>query len=138
MTTNYQAAQSPSTFSWVTIEDERGTIRVLEETLLPFLVKRIFTISTNSDNGIRGGHAHKECWQLLFTLDTGIKITIKNENLELCFDLLPGTGLIIPPWNWSKVDFESKKTSVTVLASHPYDKNDYIYQEPNSVKSETR
>jgi len=40
-------------------------------------------------------------------------------------------GVLIPPYNWTQVHFKEKNSALYVLASQPYDPNDYIYSEPN-------
>jgi len=79
---------------------------------------------------IRGQHAHKECWQFVYASESGITLNIKNTSGSNVFVLDSSMGLLIPPYNWIEIHFQEKRSKLNVLASHPYDPNDYIYESP--------
>jgi hypothetical protein len=60
------------------------------------------------------------------------EVLFKGENISNSweFSLEVGVGLVIPPMNWCTLQFDSKVASLTVLASHPYDEQDYILERP--------
>lgn len=105
-----------------------GSISILEFNELSSLTpKRLFFISDVSPNKSRGFHAHKECIQLLIaahgicTLD----ITKGNKNIKLIMDT-PEFGVLLPRMTWATQTYHDKNTVLIVLASHSYDKKDYI------------
>jgi UDP-2-acetamido-3-amino-2,3-dideoxy-glucuronate N-acetyltransferase len=96
---------------------------------LPFSIKRIFVISDTEEKEIRGGHAHKECWQALIVTDGLAKInwvkhkTLKMHEMKLDWSL----GIfIIPPLTWIDIQILQDSTQILVLASESYLEDDYI------------
>ena len=126
----YRVAEPPFYFDPLIKDDERGRLISLEFSGLPFQVKRYFVISVKSNDFTRGGHAHKTCWQAFFAIKGTQKIVIKNMIRVELFDLDEGKLLVIPPYNWCEVRFESKDSIIGVFASHPYDYKDYLFTEP--------
>lgn len=107
-------------------KDSRGKLHFLELTEVPFEIKRLFTISVNNESHQRGGHAHKECWQFLLSLDSKVLVKIDNAEESSAMELMPGYGLVVPPLNWITIIFTVSNSSLLVLASHRFDENDYI------------
>lgn len=127
---DYLIAQSPFYFDVLVKEDERGRLISLDFYQLPFQVYRYFTISVTNTNYTRGSHAHKRCWQAFFACKGSQKIVIKNLNSFKIFDLTEGKVLVVPPYNWCEVSFDSEDSIMGVFASHPYDHKDYLFEEP--------
>jgi len=114
-------------------KDNRGTLATLDMKEIPFPVKRIFTLSVNNSETIRGGHAHKKCWQaILANSNDVVLINFNSMGVRKDFLLNQITCLIVPPLNWCELHFRNVHSFVTVLASDIYDQNDYIYQIPHS------
>lgn len=127
----YLETTEPIKLNFDVHKDSRGELIALELDKLPFIVKRVFTIKVNADEIIRGGHAHKECWQFLYPSAPGVKVSFLNLNSAGSAELDLGEGLIVPPFNWIEVAIPNQSIFVNVLASHPYDKDDYLYSRPN-------
>jgi hypothetical protein len=94
---------------------------------IPFDIKRIYYLYDIPGGEARGGHAHKELYQIIVAaggsfdvlLDDGINKKIVTLNR-------PNYGLLVVPGIWRELfEFSSGATSL-VLASHIYDENDYI------------
>ena len=126
----YQNAEPPFYIDFVVKDDKRGRLTSFEFSGLPFQVKRYFAISVNSTDFTRGRHSHKECWQAFFACQGSQEIVIKNMSGVKNFDLQEGQLLIVPPYNWCEVRFDSKDSIMGVFASHPYDLEDYLTAEP--------
>lgn len=126
----YQDAEFPYFLNFLVKEDARGKLTALEFSEIPFQVSRYFAISVNDSGLIRGGHAHKECWQAFFACVGTQKILVKNLSGSKTFDLKADQLLIVPPYNWCEVRFNSKDSIMGVFASHPYDHQDYLITEP--------
>ena len=87
--------------------------------------KRFFIIETDR-NTIRGKHAHKKCWQLLFNIDGDINLKYLNHEKTGEFALRKGgEGYLFPPLNWLEIKMKAN-SKLLVLASDLYEENDYI------------
>ena len=109
----------------VRFDDQRGSIYVLEEPSLPFIVKRFFiTIHTQ---GERGSHAHIATKQLLICIKGSVEVHAigRHVNFELSLNS-PDTALYIPPKTWVQLKKITKDSIILVLASEPYEFGDYI------------
>ena len=90
-----------------------------------FRVPRVFTISTQNDT-VRGNHAHKECWQILISINSKIEVKSFFGDKEASFSLSPiHEALVVPPYNW--ISIESPKDSlIIVLTSQEFNELDYL------------
>lgn len=108
--------------------DHRGLLTAAQyPDQIPFVVRRIFTISDIEPNVIRGGHAHRECHQLLIPL--GGRILVRWEGSEKSGTVVLDTKLIalhIPPLVWAEQEYTTADASLLVLASHEYELTDYM------------
>ena len=108
-----------------TFKDERGFLSVIEG-LLHFSIQRIYWIY-GSDKKERGGHRHKITRQALIALSGSVELEI-NDGMKESFYILddPCKCIIIEPKEWHKMNFKNNAV-LLVLASHKYEKSDYIY-----------
>lgn len=93
---------------------------------LPFRVKRQYLLKSNERIRSGGQHAHKELWQFFFCTGGSCKLSFEGRGGKFEFILDgPSQGVIAPPGYWR--DYELvPNSSLSVLASEPYDENDYI------------
>ena len=93
---------------------------------LPFRVKRQYLLKSASSSKNGGQHAHKELWQFFICVQGSCHILFEGKNGKFEFLLdKPTQGVVVPPGHWR--DYKLAPTSVlSVLASEPYDENDYI------------
>ena len=113
---------------WYETTDERGVLSSAEfPQQLPFITVRCFVVRANSLGRLRGGHAHHQCRQVLFAIQGRIKVTFEDLSGSGSF-VLEGLskGLYIPPLTWATQEYLDSDSTLLVLASHPYDPNDYI------------
>lgn len=107
-----------------TIIDSRGSLTVIDG-LLPFEIKRVYYIY--NVQGERGGHRHKVARQCLIALVGKCTVHVNNGQTLVGFELSrPDLGLIIEPEDWHTMDGFSTGAVLLVLASHPYERSDYI------------
>lgn len=99
-----------------------GDLAVVHFKALPFKVKRAFWINEVPKGAWRGGHAHKQCHQMLYAVSGLITVT-GNDGTHFIENT---TGLHIPPMTWVDICFRSSGGCLLVLASHDYDESDYI------------
>lgn len=100
-------------------------LAIYEEGLVPFPIKRVFTINAQQSCK-RGLHAHKECAQLLVCLTGQCIVTCDDGKDRQSFTLeSPEKGLLIPPSIWAEQEYEPN-TILMVLTDQLYDESDYI------------
>lgn len=106
---------------------------------VPFDIKRIYYLYDVPGGNSRGGHAHKELYQIMIALSGSFSVTLDDGNNKKSFQLYqPYQGLLIPPGLWRDLDTFSSGSICMVLASEIYDENDYFrdYEEFLKFKKE--
>lgn len=108
--------------------DARGNLTVGEfPSNLPFKVKRFFFISEVPSGGVRGEHAHFKCGQFLVAITGSVRVLLKGSGQSETHTLNTSElGLFIPPMTWGVQYDYSEDCVLLVLASHEFDKEDYI------------
>lgn len=109
-------------------EDSRGVLSVANfNKEIPFSPARYFLVYGVPQNKVRGEHAHKECHQFLVCVNGSVRVLVDDGQIkeEIILDV-PNKGLYLPPMVWGVQDQYSLDACLMVLASHPYDKSDYI------------
>lgn len=107
---------NPSIVTLPTFTDERGILTVMEKE--PFDIKRVFWLYDLKDK--RGGHAHKECHQLIVAVHGSIEVEIDGQEYWL---FNPSIGLHVPPRHFVNI---SGTGVALILCSDHYDEDDYI------------
>lgn len=110
------------------IKDLRGSLSVGEyDKHLPFVPKRYFLVFDVPSKEVRGEHAHKRLHQFLVCVKGACSVVVDDgkSRAEVRLDT-PGLGLYIPPMVWGIQYKYSPDAVLLVLASDPYDADDYI------------
>jgi hypothetical protein len=119
------------------ISNRRGNITPVEGGHhIPFDIARVYYLYDVPGGSMRGGHAHKELKQLIVAvmgafdvvLDDGIEK--KTVHLDRAYH-----GLYIPTMIWRELENFSSGGICLVLASLPYDENDYYRDYGNFLKA---
>jgi uncharacterized RmlC-like cupin family protein len=109
-----------------------GSLSFVEKEIIPFSIKRVYYLYDVPLNGERGGHAHKNLFQVLIALNGSFELLLDDgeKTKKIVLDR-PDIGLYIPNGIWREMNKFSKNSVCLVLASEDYDENDYIrnYQE---------
>ncbi|MEL4178516.1 WxcM-like domain-containing protein [Roseateles sp. PN1] len=108
--------------------DMRGSLCVGEiGKQLPFTPQRFFMVYDVPSREVRGEHAHKLCHQFLVCVKGSLSVVLDDGERrdELLLDN-PRLGLHIPPMVWGIQYRFSADAVLLVLASDPYDAQDYI------------
>lgn len=111
------------------ITDPRGNLTVAEQMKnVPFDIKRVYWTYDVPGGESRGGHAHKNLYQLVVAMSGSFTVTLDN-GWERKTVLLnhPWQGLLITPGMWRTLDDFSSGAVCMVLASELFDLDDYIY-----------
>lgn len=113
-----------------TINNEHGSLIVGEQPLeLPFTAARIFTLLEIPEGEVRGIHAHRECEQFLICMRGAVTALVDDGEVrqEVLLDR-PSLGLYMPALTWGTQHRYTEDAVLVVLASHPYDADDYIHE----------
>jgi UDP-2-acetamido-3-amino-2,3-dideoxy-glucuronate N-acetyltransferase len=108
--------------------DPRGSLVVADFAAdLPFLPRRAFTVFDVPAKDVRGEHAHHRCEQFLMCLVGSVSCVVDDGRTreEYLLDR-PDVGLYMPAMTWGTQYRYSPDAVLLVLASHPYDPDDYL------------
>lgn len=111
------------------ITDPRGNLTVAEAlNHVPFDIRRAYWVYDVPGGESRGGHAHKRLKQLVIALSGSFTVTLDDGHERQTFLLNhPWQGLVIETGIWRTLDDFSSGAVCLVLASEPYEEEDYIY-----------
>jgi hypothetical protein len=110
------------------VHNRSGNITIVEgNTDVPFAVERIYYLYDVPGGAERGGHAHKELQQIVVAASGCFDVVIDDGKNKKVVELnRPYYGLHIVPGIWREIINFSSGAICLVLASHIYDKEDYI------------
>lgn len=109
--------------------DGRGSLGVIEDKDLPFDIRRIYYLYDVPMGAARGEHGHKQLEQLILCMHGQVEIILNDGTRQFPFTLTDASmGLYLPPGLWRRLRFLVPETVVCVLASRPYEKDDYIFE----------
>ena len=119
------------------ILDERGNLSFIEsEKSVPFPIARTYWIYDVPGGEIRGGHAYRILQEFIIALSGSFDVVLSDGNKEWRFQLNRSYyGLYIPEKYWRHLENFSTNSLALILASGPYDENDYI-RDPEVFKKE--
>ncbi len=106
----------------------RGSLSFLEsENIIPFEIKRVYYTYDIPSGAERGGHAHKDLFQLIIPVSGSFNVLIDDGNQkDTVFLNSPNKALLITPGIWRELNNFSTGSVVLVLASEIYSEEDYI------------
>jgi hypothetical protein len=123
-------SKNPFEFKLPQINDIRGNLSFLENNMqLPFKIKRIYWIYDVPGGQSRGGHAYKKLEEVIIALSGSFDLDCHSFNGEKrAFTLNRSYKAVYIPGNtWRELKSFSTNSVALVIASQPYDANDYIY-----------
>lgn len=117
-----------SVISLSKIHNRAGNITIVEENKsIPFGIKRIYYLYDVPGGESRGGHAHKDLYQLIVAASGSFDVILDDGERKKYVSLnRPDYGLYIIPGIWRELTNFSSGSVSLVLASHNYDEKDYI------------
>ena len=114
------------------IDDYRGNIAFIEKDVVPFEIKRVYYLFDIPSNARRGGHSHKEQFELLIPLSGSFEVIVDDGKEKKVIALnKPDKGLLIKSNVWRELENFSSGSVCLVISSGEYLEEDYIrdYQE---------
>ena len=122
------------------ITDSRGSLSFVEaNNHIPFDIKRVYYLYNVPSSAERGGHAHINLHQLIIASSGSFDLVLDDGFEKKTFKLSdPSIALYICPMIWRDIVNFRPGSVCLVLASMPYDENDYIREyaqfiQPNHV-----
>jgi hypothetical protein len=110
------------------IHNRAGNITPVENNEdIPFEIKRIFYLYDMPGGESRGGHAHKELYQLIIAASGSFEVSLNDGKEYRRFFLNhPYYGLLIHPGIWAELVNFSSGSICLVLTSDIYSESDYL------------
>ncbi len=94
---------------------------------VPFDVRRVYYLYDIPAGETRGGHAHRNLYQLLVAASGSFDVVLDDGANRRTVSLnRPNYGLLIVPGIWRELENFSSGAVCLVLASEHYDEEDYI------------
>jgi UDP-2-acetamido-3-amino-2,3-dideoxy-glucuronate N-acetyltransferase len=111
------------------VVDLRGSLTAAEmpDAAIPFTPRRWFMVYDVPSREIRGEHAHRVCEQFLICVSGRVSVAVDDGHNrgEVVLDR-PTMGIYVPSMVWASEYRYEEDAVLLVLASHPYDPDDYI------------
>lgn len=110
------------------IIDPRGNLTVVQSaTDIPFPIQRVYWLYDVPSGESRGGHAHKHCKEMIVALSGSFHVTLNDGKEQKTYLMsLPNQALMVDAGIWRTLDDFSSGAVCLVLASEPFDEDDYI------------
>lgn len=104
-----------------------GNIGVIENSTMPFEIKRVYYLYDIPSSAKRGGHSHKNLIQILIAISGSFDVVLKNGISEEKITLnKPDKGLLLMNNVWRELENFSSGAVCLVIASAVFDEEDYI------------
>jgi hypothetical protein len=118
------------------IHNTAGNITIVQNgEHLPFDVKRVYYIYNIPSGSERGGHAHKELFQLIIAASGSFDVILDDGRRKKIIQLnRPSFGLLVVPGIWREIVNFASGAICLVLASKLYDENDYIRDKEEFIR----
>jgi dTDP-4-dehydrorhamnose 3,5-epimerase-like enzyme len=112
------------------VEEPRGWLCAAEAfSQVPFEIKRIYWLSGVPPGGERAHHAHREQQELLVAARGAFTVHCDDGQVRSVYRLdSPACGLLLPEMVWHHLDEFSDEALCLVLASGPYDYDEYVHE----------
>lgn len=118
------------------ILDKRGNLSIIEEFKnIPFKIERTYWIYDVPGGEARGGHAYKENQEFIVALSGSFDVILDDGTGKKTYHLNRSYyGLYVPKGVWREMNNFSTNSLALILASTPYNVEDYIYDYQSFLK----
>jgi dTDP-4-dehydrorhamnose 3,5-epimerase-like enzyme len=109
------------------IQDPRGNLTFIEgENHVPFDIARVYYLYDVPGGESRGGHAHRQLEQFIIAMSGSFDVVLDDGGERRTVSLNRSYyGLYMPRMIWRELVNFSSGSVCTVLASRPYEEEDY-------------
>jgi len=110
------------------ITDARGNLTFVEGGAhLPFDIRRVYYLYDVPGGEARGGHAHRQLEALIIAASGSFEVVLDDGGQRRSFFLNRSWhGVYVPAMTWRELHDFSSGSVCLVLASRPYEEDDYI------------
>jgi dTDP-4-dehydrorhamnose 3,5-epimerase-like enzyme len=110
------------------IHNPAGNITIVQNDHdLPFNVRRVYYLYDVPSGSDRGGHAHKDLYQLIIAVSGSFDVVLDDGSKKKIVQLnRPNYGLMVVPGIWRELVNFSSGAVCLVLASQKYTDDDYV------------
>lgn len=117
------------------IHNRAGNITIVEgQKNIPFDIKRIYYLYDIPGGQDRGGHAHKDLYQLIIAASGSFDVLLDDSiNKKIVTLNRPNFGLLVVPGIWRELMEFSSGAICLVLASEKYQETDYLRDYSNFI-----
>jgi len=117
-----------ATLNFPRILDDRGNLTFVEhERHVPFPIARVYWIYDVPGGESRGSHAYKSLQECIIAISGSFDVYLTDGSAEKMITLNRAYyGLYVPPMIWRTMKTFSTNAVALVLASAPYNPEDYI------------
>jgi hypothetical protein len=121
------------------IHNRAGNITIVEgNSSIPFDIKRIYYLYDIPGGEDRGGHAHKNLYQLIVSASGSFDVLLNDgKNKKIIKLNRPDYGLLVQPGIWRELFEFSSGAICLVIASEKYDEDDYLRNYPDFLTYKT-
>lgn len=118
------------------IHNRAGNITIIEGNInVPFDIRRVYYLYDIPSGAARGGHAHKELYQLIIAASGSFDVLLDDGiNKKVVTLNRPDYGLLIVPGIWRELMEFSSGAICLVFASDIYNESDYVREYPAFVE----
>jgi hypothetical protein len=127
------------TIELATVVDPRGKLTFIEGGRhLPFPIRRAYWLYDVPGGELRGGHGYRELEELIISVSGSLDVVLDDgETADVVHLNRSYYGLYVPPLTWRQLENFSTNSFCLVLASRPYDEEDYI-RDRDSFRAQER
>ena len=109
------------------VHDKRGSLAVVEKSIIPFVMKRVYYLYDVPSDSYRGGHAHKLQQSIIIALSGSFEVVLDDGyNQQRIILNKPNKALFVPNMIWREIDNFSSGSLCLVIASTEFDESEYI------------
>lgn len=123
-----QPPEKPQIIQLPKFLDKRGNLSFAEQfKQVPFKIERSYWIYDVPGGEERGGHAYRENEEFIIALSGAFDVVLNDGRQEWSFPLNRSYyGLYVPKGMWREMKNFSTNSFALILASTPYNEDDYI------------
>jgi uncharacterized RmlC-like cupin family protein len=117
--------------------DRRGNLTFVEgDRHVPFAIRRTYWIYEVPGGVSRGGHAYHRLEETIIALSGSFDVVFDEGAGERTVQLNRSyLGLYVPPRVWRRLDNFSTNAVCLILASRPYEPEDYLYDRDDFLEA---